>query len=232
MLTLVSDFLGDAASSEADHRIANHLSLIASLLRMQKKALKEARSFSRQDAEWLLDDCGRRIETVARVHRLLAGRGDEHAQIDVREYLGDLARGIVEGIATSSECALDFSCDDDVAVVAEHVAPLGLLVGELVTNAVKYSHPAGVRGKIAVHCSRGADGAIIVSVSDDGVGLPEDFDPQVSGNIGFRMMRSLVQRLQGELDFDSSGLGLGVTLKIPAPRAPHTLVVVDQARRQ
>ena len=54
-----------------------------------------------------------------------------------------------------------------------------------------------------------------MTVSDDGVGLPEGFDPQRSGNIGFRMIRTLVERLAGEIEYDSSCLGLTVTLRIP-----------------
>ena len=80
MLQLISESLDTPASSEADHRIANHLSLIASLLRLQTRALAESKSLSKEDAVWLLEDCGHRIETVAGVHRLLAAQADHHAR--------------------------------------------------------------------------------------------------------------------------------------------------------
>lgn len=221
MLKLISEFLDTPASSEADHRIANHLSLITSLLHLQTRALSESKSFSREDAVWLLDDCGRRIETVARVHRLLAARADRRARIDVCDYLHDVAVSIVESTAVRGKYVLNSDCDHGCRIGADHVASLGLLVGELVTNAVKYAHPAGVRGAITLLCAGAADNSTILTISDDGVGLPEGFDPATKGNLGFRMIRSLVQRLRGEIAFDSSSLGLKVTLRIPNSEGSH-----------
>ncbi len=227
MLQLISESLDTPASSEADHRIANHLSLIASLLRLQTRALAESKSLSKEDAVWLLEDCGHRIETVAGVHRLLAAQADHHARIDVRDYLRDIARSIVESTAARGKYVLKSNCDHDCLIRADRIDSLGLLVGELVTNAVKYAHPAGVAGAITI-CAGASGNSIIVTVSDDGVGLPEGFDPTTNGNIGFRMIRSLVQRLQGEIAFDSSPLGLSVTLRIPNSEGLHN--VVDSGR--
>lgn len=223
MLKLISEFLDAPASSEADHRIANHLSLIASLVRLQTRALSESKSFSREDAVWLLDDCGQRIEIVARVHRLLAAQTDHHARIDIHDYLHDVAESIVESTAVRGKFVLKSACDHGCLIRADHIDSLGFLVGELVTNAVKYAHPAGVGGAITMLCSGASDNSTIVTVSDDGVGLPEGFDPATNGNIGFRMIRSLVQRLQGEIAFDSSPLGLKVTLRIPNSEGLHAV---------
>jgi two-component sensor histidine kinase len=215
MQSIISDFSTPPASAEGDHRISNHLTLIASLLRMQKKALAEAGRFTRQDAEWLIDDCARRIETVGRVHRLLARQSDRHALIDIGEYLRPLAQGIVESTSGQGKYELELDCDPGCRIRSEDVASIGLIVGELVTNAVKYAHPAGVDGKIRLKVSISADNRAVIKVSDDGVGLPAHLDPATSGSVGFRMIRSLVQRLQGEIDYDSSCLGLSVTIRIP-----------------
>lgn len=231
MLKLISEFLDGSALSEADHRIANHLSLVASLLRMQKKAIATAETFSRKDAEWLLDDCGRRIETVARVHRLLAAQANHQGWIEVGAYLHEIAEGIVASTALRGKHALDSKCDTNCHVRADHVASLGLLVGELLTNAVKYAHPSGVPGTITLRCSSALDNSTVLTVADDGVGLPEGFDPATNGNIGFRMIRSLVQRLQGEVEFDSSCLGLSVMVRIPGSDGSHRVVDFGQALR-
>jgi two-component sensor histidine kinase len=213
MHQLVSEFLDGRNSSEANHRIANHLALIASLLVLQKQALAKANSLSREDAEWILEDSVRRINTVARVHRLLAN-SDDRSCIDVRHYLQDVAQGIVASTAGHAKYRLQSVFDCGCLIGADHLASLGLLVGELVTNAVKYAHPTGVAGVIKLFCSA-ADDATIVRVSDDGVGLPEGFDPATSGGLGLRMIRSLVKQLQGEIAFDSTCLGLNVTIRIP-----------------
>jgi two-component sensor histidine kinase len=214
MHKIVSEFLDDPASSEANHRIANHLGLIAALMRLQKQALAKAKSLSREDAEWVLEDSVRRIDTVARVHRLLA-HSDDHSWIDVRDYLQGIAQGIVESTAGHAKYRLQSVFDCGCLIRADHVASLGLLVGELVTNAVKYAHPTGVAGEIELFCSATDDTTTILTVSDDGVGLPEGFDPATSGSLGLRMIRSLVHQLQGEIAFESTCLGLNVTIRIP-----------------
>ena len=228
MRQLLSEFLDAPESSEADHRIANHLSLIASLLRLQTRTLAGSKSFSREDAVWLLNDCGRRIDTVARVHRLLAAQSKQREWIDVREYLREIAEGIVESTSVEGKYTLKSDCQIGCRVRANHVVSLGLLIGELVTNAVKYAHPAGVPGVITLSCSSALDNAIIVTISDDGVGLPEGFDPATSGNIGLRTIRSLIQRLQGEIDFDSSCLGLIVTVRFPKSKESSSVIEIGR----
>lgn len=231
MQKLISGFLDDPNSSEANHRIANHLTLIASLLRLQKQGLAKAKSFTREDAEWALEDSVRRIDTVARVHRLLA-HSEDNSSIDVGDYLQDIAQGIVESTAATAKYRLQSVFDCGCLIRADHVASLGLLVGELVTNAVKYAHPAGVDGVIELHCSAANDTSTIVRVSDDGVGLPEGFNPATSGGLGLRMIRSLVQRLQGEIAFDSTSLGLNVTIRIPSSEGLRRVVEFRQTAQQ
>ena len=75
-------------------------------------------------------------------------------------------------------------------------------------NAITFAHPTGVEGKIFVACGRSPAGAIAIAVTDDGVGLPENFDPASDGNTGFRLMRALSERLGAKLTFKSTCLGL------------------------
>ncbi len=204
------------ATTETDHRIANHLSLVAGLLRLGKKSLSSADMVSREEVERLLDDCSRRIEAVARVHRLLAAQAQGDDWIDVCGYLREIAEGMVESLVAQGALTLKLDCRPGCVVRADHVASLGLIVTELITNAVKYAHPSGVAGVIAVSCAPEADGFSILRVTDDGVGLPEEMDPATSGNIGCRLIRSLAQRIDGDVDYDSSCRGLAVTLRIPS----------------
>jgi PAS domain S-box-containing protein len=103
----------------------------------------------------------------------------------------------------------------DRAVTSDAAAMIGLIVDEAVTNAIKYAHPTGVPGKIAVACQEDHNGRITIEVTDDGVGLPENFDPKSDGGVGFRMMRALSERLEAALTFESSSLGLAVSLRLP-----------------
>ena len=82
-------------------------------------------------------------------------------------------------------------------------------------NAIKFAHPTGVAGHLLVGCSRHED-IITVEVVDDGVGLPERFDPTVDGQFGLQLLRLLAAQLKARLEFDDTGLGLSVRLSLPA----------------
>jgi PAS domain S-box-containing protein len=107
---------------------------------------------------------------------------------------------------------------------------IGLIVGEAVRNAIKYSHPTGVAGRIIVRCQQDDRGRITIDVTDDGVGLPENFDPKSDGGVGFRMMRALSERLEAGLTFESTSIGLGVSLEVPNKRNEVALLVSSNDR--
>ncbi len=100
----------------------------------------------------------------------------------------------------------------------ERALPVGLIIGELVTNAVKYAHPTTVTGKILAGCQT-LGGIIVVHIANDGVALPEGFDPMRDGGLGLRLVRSLVQQVGGKLVFDDTGVGLSVAVRIPTERS-------------
>lgn len=196
---------------EAHHRIANNLTLIAGFVRLQSsKVAKEAQPLSAPEVCLLLEEINVRIQTVGRLHHLLAVEPDS-GRIDVGEYLCSTC-----GILAQSVCitrSIDLTCDARSCMIPpEGAALLGLIVTELVTNSVKYAHPTGVPGRISVRCRGNSGGRLVLTVSDDGVGLPEGFDPRTDGGLGMRVMRSLADQLDAVLDFNSSPLGLVVTV--------------------
>ena len=213
----VADIQADPADTrhrEAHHRIANNLALIAGFVRLQSsKISKDGQPLSASDARLLLEEVEVRIQTVGRLHHLLAV-GEPGAQVDVAEYLRAIG-----GILSQSVCSsrsVELSCDVRTCMVSpQGAALLGLIVTELVTNAVKYAHPAGTRGRVSVLCRNDRDCGLVLTVADDGVGLPEGFDPRVDGGLGLRVIRSLADQLDAELDFDSGPLGLTVTVTAP-----------------
>lgn len=203
-------------AAEANHRIANSLAVLASLLRMQCWNLTCGNEpMGAKQVRQILEEMGGRIETVGRLHRLLASAG-EAAEIDLADYLNDVATSMVSALSAAGQCRLVFAADCRCIVPVENALPLGLVVGEALTNALKYAHPARVTGKIAVTCRRDPSGAIRIEVVDDGVGLPEGFDPATSGCLGFRIMRLLGTQLGARIAFDSTPLGLAVRIELPA----------------
>jgi two-component sensor histidine kinase len=121
----------------------------------------------------------------------------------------------VSGLSMTGETNLRCELASGCLLPSEKAALLGLLTGELVTNAVKYAHPAGVSGIIKIKSSSCDDGAIEIVVSDDGVGLPDGLDPLVSKGMGFRMIQALTSQAGATISFDNHGLGLTCTLRVP-----------------
>jgi two-component sensor histidine kinase len=209
--------------AEANHRIANHLSMIAALLRLQGGSLCKKETLSGPEVQLVLTEFGGRLETVAKVHRLLA-HGQNGAPIDLAEYLRDTADGIVRGLSVNGNIRLHFDFRAEGALPPDKVVLLGLLVGELVTNSVKYAHPAGVAGTIQIESSRRDDGGLVIEVSDDGVGLPEGLDPLKNSGMGFRIMRAFASQLGATISFNNYGLGLNCILRMPHVVPPLKVV--------
>jgi two-component sensor histidine kinase len=138
--------------------------------------------------------------------------------VSLGSFLRELTDEILASSGPGDRTRLTHSHPGGGAVAAENAKPIGLIVGELVANAVHYAHPAGVWGRIDVSSTSSAmDGLSSIEVRDDGVGLPERFDHLVDGGAGLNAVRSLAGQLGGSLHFDDHGTGLSVRLNLPAP---------------
>lgn len=142
-----------------------------------------------------------------------ASNGEPTAAIDIARYLEAVAEGIIAGLSMTGKILLRADFPTRFVLPLSKAIPLGLIIGELVTNSVKYSHPAGVPGVIWIKSSR-RNGEIVIEISDDGVGLPEGFDPLASVDTGLAMVRALAAQLGASISFDNHGLGLSSTLRI------------------
>ncbi len=203
------------AAAEANHRIANNLAMVAGLVRIQARGIAaESGAMSRAEVGALLEEIGHRIDTVGHLHRLLSGLVSG-SDVDLSDYLRKISQAVVESLSFAGRATLLHDGDETCPVSAERALPLGLIVGELVTNAVKYAHPSGVAGIVTVGCWRKGD-KIVVSIGDDGVGLPEGFNPAHADSLGLRLARSLAAQIGATLAFQSVGIGLTIDLTLPA----------------
>ncbi len=201
---------------EANHRIANNLSALSALVQLRSARLrKSTRTMTGDEVHLILEEVSSRLDTIARLHRMLAGERPD-ASIDLAHYLREIAEGIVSSMSFSAETELHFVADPGCIVELERALSLGLIVAELVTNAIKYAHPSGVAGEIAVACRKSPGGRLAIEVSDDGVGLPEGFDPMKNGDLGFQLIRALADQLGAAITHHSDSLGLSIALQMPA----------------
>jgi two-component sensor histidine kinase len=191
---------------EMSHRVKNSLTSVVGLLRVQ------ASSAQSKDVKSALEDASSRVATIAQVHDHL-WRGARIGFIELADFMAELCKKLK---GTTMGCTLHFHADS-MMLSADHAIPLGLLINELVTNAVKYAYPVSTpAGEIKVS-AREIDGHLQVEVSDQGVGLPEDFDiEQPRSSLGFKVISGLTRQLQGNLKlFSNEPKGVRFCLDLP-----------------
>lgn len=219
----------DPLGSEADHRIANNLMLIAGLVRLRASHLQNEPNPSADDIRIVLKETGARIDCVSQLHRLLVN--NTQGEIDLAEYLRYIVEMTVSSLSADQQCSLILDMHSPFNVPAKQAVGVGLAVQEVVANSLKYAHPTGVNGEITVNLREsGRRDAFVIEIADDGVGFPEGFDPKTSDTLGMRVLRSLAIQLRAELKFDASGIGLCVQLVVPkVRRAPRGERRIDTA---
>ena len=215
--TAATEWKGAGSPAGAHHRRSNNLSLVVALVRLHAARLaRERRTMSTGEASVVLDEVASRIETVARLHRLLSTKPDAPT-VNLTAYLRQLCDRLTWSLPFDGTIAFSSATDDACTLSPDQVLPLALIVTEAVTNAIKYAHPAGIPVTVRIGCRRERDDAVVVDVDDDGVGLPDGFDSTTDGGLGFHAMRLLARQLGAELSFASDPLGLCVAVRLPPP---------------
>ncbi|MCT8000381.1 GAF domain-containing protein [Sphingomonas sanguinis] len=192
---------------EASHRVKNSLALVSAMLNLQKQEDDDPRVLR------MLNDAQARITAIAQTHDQL-WRGERVGIVS----LDDLACGIAEQLAQQAQNH-QVHCDiEAIEMNADTAIPIGLMLTELLTNAIKYAYDeAGGTIDVSLHAR---DGHIVLSVRDRGRGLPADFDMKAASrhSLGMRMIASLARQLRGEVRFDDAAPGTCATLTMPDPR--------------
>jgi two-component sensor histidine kinase len=205
---------GGVGLAESDHRIANNLASLGSVIRLQRNSISRSRrTFTTEQVCMLLDDINARIEVTAKLHRSLA-RAVNGNGVNLGNFLQDIAE-MTSTLGPEGKMDLTVDCSGDGYIDARHALHAGLITAELLTNASKYAHPTGLAVKLKINCATKDDGSFIVEVSDDGVGFPENFDPSTDGGLGFQLMRALANGLDAELHFEHDSLGVCARLVRP-----------------
>ncbi len=193
---------------EMHHRVKNNLQTIAMLLRLQ---MREGREVSGRE---VLTSTINRILSIAAVHEILAAEGLH--QVAVRGMLERVVHTVTQTMAPPG-FALDVRIDgDDPSLPTHEATSLALVVNELLQNAMEHAFPGRAQGRVTVTLTLGRD-ALRVEVRDDGVGLPEDFAPDRSGDLGLQIVRTLVQDdLKGRIWLTNAG-GVRAVITLPRP---------------
>jgi two-component sensor histidine kinase len=195
----------DLLIREANHRIANSLAGLASLVRLQAADVGRRNGLvPTAGVRGLLSDVVVRIESIGRLHRLLSRRGAQ-ASVDLSLHLAEVA-----SVVTTSfpDLTIRNKCMPNCEVDASKAGSLALIVSELITNSAKHAHPTGVPGVVTIACGKRADGHLLVEVCDDGIGLPENFNYATSGGLGMQVIRALADQIGATLTMETGPLGM------------------------
>ena len=207
----------DLLAREMSHRVKNSLAIVASLLALQARSAETGPDGEAVRAA--LIDARSRVEAIAGVHDQLWRQGDRDrdetpGEIDLAPFLLTLTANLQSGAPRHRlVCTVA-----PQRIAADQAIPIGLLVNELVTNAVKYAYPEAAfpaGGEIRVRAARMAEG-LALDVADDGVGLPEDFDiARASRSLGMRVVLNLSRQLGATLTTPRDGQGAHFHLAVP-----------------
>lgn len=196
---------------EVHHRVKNNLQIVASLL-----GLQAGRSDNRQVVD-VLQDTRNRVKSMALLHEALY-RSENLARINLDSYLRTLCKQLLNA---SGPLAARVRLDFHVATVGlplEPALPCGLIVNELVSNALKHGFPGERRGQIVIGLALTGEQTLVLSVHDDGVGVPSDFNPASLESLGMRLVSGLVSQLGGQLHIETpQGGGVSFSAVFPLP---------------
>jgi two-component sensor histidine kinase len=191
----------DIVAQEFEHRLLNSLQIVVSLLSLQGR-------IAGPEAAAQLTVAAARIAAFGRVHRWLH-RIDYLESVKFKQYLEHLCEDI-SGLLFHGETTRTIAVDGpEIDIPAQFATPLGFIVNELIVNSAKYA-----RTNITVGLATTPATGHSLSVSDDGPGLPAEFDPAESKGLGMKIIASLVKQIDGRLHIASGEGGRGARFTV------------------
>ena len=190
---------------EVHHRVKNNLQVISSLMNLQRSFVSDPALVQ------VLDESQARIATMSYIHESLY-RNKDFSSISFSEYLNRLSRNLISSYVTPDNQVELNPQLDEVYIPLDQAIPCGLMVNELVSNALKYAYKGtGEKGVITLRVEE-IDGFVEIEVSDEGVGLPKDFDYTKVDSLGIYLVQALTEQLGAEIKVESTKEGRKGTL--------------------
>ncbi len=197
---------------EIHHRVKNNLQVISSLLYIQSKKIKDKKALE------LFKDSENRVRSMALIHEKLY-RSENFININLEEYLKSLTHHLLQTYSLDGK-HIDIQIRvDDIPLTIEKAIPCGLIISELVSNALKYAFPKKHGGLIRIELfskdgnrnDNGKKKSCTLIVSDNGIGFPDNLDFQNTKTLGLQLVRNLTQQMDGVVELERSP---GTTFKI------------------
>ncbi len=180
---------------EIHHRVKNNLQIISSLLKLQSRYIKD------ENVIELFKESQTRIKSMALIHNKLY-QSKDMAKVDFADYIQSLSTDLFHSYRISSSLVRLKVNAEDVFLDINSAIPCGLIISELISNALKHAFPDGRRGKIVIDFRPNKDNGYSLTVEDNGVGFPEGLDFRNTESLGMRLVCILTEQLQGTVELD------------------------------
>lgn len=179
---------------EIHHRVKNNLAVISGLFVLQSIHVNDEETLS------ILQESQSRIKSIASIHEKLY-QNDVFSSIEMKSYLGDLVLDIADTYQRNDKDIKITVTGDECSLTVNQAVPFGILANELIINAYKYAFENRSKGKIKVNLKVDKNEKLIFSVSDDGIGLPSNFDVAKLTSLGMTLVKTLANQLEANLDW-------------------------------
>lgn len=204
----------EALLREVNHRVKNNLAVICSLFYLQSTHTKDEKTVQ------IFRDMENRVHSMALVHESLYS-SENLARIDFALYAQTLAKDILAshggpGVPVHLKSELNA-----VIMSVDLAIPCGLILNELISNALKHGFPNGAGGEIELTLRSGPEGQCVLCVKDSGVGISGGLDPLAHKSLGLRLVRSLTEQIRGSFELARIDSGTSACLQFTVNRHAH-----------
>jgi len=183
---------------EIHHRVKNNLQVISSLFNLQTQTITDPKVVA------ALKESHNRVRSMALVHHMMYQASD-FAAVDLVDYVHTLTRSLYRSHSVDPEAVLLSVDIANVRLGIDTAIPCGLIINELVSNALRHAYPDGRRGTLSVTLVHNSDGTHTLTVRDDGIGLPTDLIFPPVATLGLALVETLSRQLEGTLSIDRTG---------------------------
>jgi two-component sensor histidine kinase len=185
---------------EIHHRVKNNLQTVSSLLSLQSRSITDPKMKS------LFKSSQNRVISMAMVHEMLYMRNDL-SKIEYHSYVQELSEYLIRSLK-GSENRVKLNIDiKNIKLGIDTAIPLGLLINEAITNALKYGIKGDQDGEISIAIKKEKGGQYILNISDNGVGYPENIDFKSTKTLGLKLIHNLARQLEGSINRDATKKG-------------------------
>ncbi len=181
---------------EIHHWVKNNLQVISSLLSLQSAQISDPQTQN------VLRESQNRVRTMALIHEKLY-QSTDLAQVDFAPYLRSLVNSLAQSYREKSDRVAIRVDSQSIILDIDTAIACGLIVNELVSNALKHAFPAERPGEIRVVVAQHGDDRVLLQVSDDGAGLPPHVDFRSSPSLGLQLINSLVDQINGSIEVET-----------------------------